>query len=141
MMSCPGSFRLIRLLSSGECTLTCANPQEEYVAIYHVWTKKEKQAAGANADPSSVVNMLRLLGHEKITRREKSFWIETVCIMQNSTEDKQLHIPKMHEIYSNAKHVIVLLSSTEGDHLKKCVRLLKINRKILDDANNNTYNM
>ncbi len=135
-MNIPGTFRLARF-SNGQWSLESA--KEEYVAISHVWTRDEKEN-GADTNPESIGYKLLTSGHGHITRTEKTFWMDTVCIMQGNEEDKAMQIPMMHKIYSRAKAVIVLLSSTNGFDLRECVRLMKANNRVLRDAERDVYN-
>jgi hypothetical protein len=81
--------------------------------------------------PGSIIPFLyRTRGHR--VPRTRTFWIDSICINQDDTQERSVHVPKMREIYVKARATLSWLGP-EGDRsteaFKYASKLIKVLRK------------
>lgn len=90
-----------------------------HVAISYVWSEwRDRPEDRLPSWPLLQKRLQSLLGAEAspdikaVTRGWSRCWIDCICIDQDSTDDKAYWIPRMDEIYYEARCTILLLRST-----------------------------
>ena len=120
------SIRLLRITSDGE---TFSGALEEskldklpyFAAISWCWTSRRtsrpKSFPCNNQEFPVSSHLYGLL--ENVTPRgvpaSVTIWVDAVCINQNHLEEKDVHIPRMSEIYGRAHSVLVWLGESHDD--------------------------
>ncbi|KAK2728495.1 het domain protein [Colletotrichum kahawae] len=91
-----------RLLNLVTGEVTEPKSRQRYAIVSYVWSQWD--------DPAQVVDTCRvILQGTGIT----AIWIDQLCVMQDSMEDKQAEIPRMAEYYEGAAVCIALLKEAE----------------------------
>lgn len=90
-----------------------------HVAISYVWSEwRDRPEDRLPSWPLLQKRLQSLLGADAspdikaVTRGSSRCWIDCICIDQDSTDDKAYWIPRMDEIYYEARCTILLLRST-----------------------------
>ncbi|MCJ1357196.1 MAG: hypothetical protein MMC33_007192 [Icmadophila ericetorum] len=120
------SIRLLRITSDGE---RFSSTLEEFkldrlpyfAAISWCWTSRRAsrpRSFTCNAQEFPVSSHLYAL-LQNVTPRgvpaSVTIWIDAICINQDHLEEKDVHIPRMSEIYSGAHFVLVWLGESQDD--------------------------
>ncbi|KAK5659754.1 hypothetical protein OQA88_965 [Cercophora sp. LCS_1] len=94
-----------------------------YEAISHRWNPADPTAIVLTPSPtepgqtlpvsSAIYNLLLHLRHPTTPR---TIWLDTICIGQSSTTEKEIQVSHMTDIYRNATRVIAWLGSSPLSH-------------------------
>ena len=120
------SLRLIDVL---EQRLVKATFDKDYVALSYVWGKgknevllrgtiEQFQQAGSltfESVPRIVADVMQLVA----ALGERYLWVDTACIIQDDSSDKQRQLPIMSSIYSYAKLTIIAAVNNAKDPLPR----------------------
>ena len=102
----------------------------DYVAISHVWTRDDRnRPQGEWARWRNQVlgggEYNKALRQAMTICQVRYLWIDTLCIYQEYDYDKNVAIPNMREIYSNAKAVVIMLPEEDGEiPTQRCIKQL-----------------
>ncbi|MCJ1378677.1 hypothetical protein MMC17_001776 [Xylographa soralifera] len=120
------SIRLLRISSDGESSV--GRLQEfsierlpYFAAISWCWTSRRDAATKifmCNDQEISVPSHLHAMFRALIPKgvpASTTVWIDAICINQNDTREKDVHIPRMREIYGKAHSVTVWLGEEAED--------------------------
>ncbi|MCJ1390797.1 hypothetical protein MMC18_003658 [Xylographa bjoerkii] len=125
----PDSIRLLRISSDGE---TCAGVLQEFpitrlpyfAAVSWCWTSRRNAPSRifvCNGHEISVPSHLHDLFHALTPAgvpASTTIWVDAISINQKDTLEKNVHIPRMREIYGKAHRVTVWLGvGTEDSRL------------------------
>ncbi|MCJ1398138.1 hypothetical protein MMC11_001335 [Xylographa trunciseda] len=116
----PDSIRLLRITSDGE---TCAGLLQQFpithlpyfAAISWCWTSRSVAAARifvCNGQDIPITSRLHDLFNALTPTgipASVAVWIDALCINQDDTREKDVHIPRMRELYGKAHFVVVWL--------------------------------
>ena len=123
------SIRLLRVSSNGE---TCSSELKEFpltrlpyfVAISWCWTSRSNllylsfSCNGQEVPVPSHLHALLCSLTPKGIPASTTIWIDAICINQNETKEKEVHIPRMREIYGKSHGMVVWLGKeADGSEL------------------------
>lgn len=116
----PGnSIRLLALLPGEgptlKATIFCVGLSSSpiYEALSYVWGEMEAEASyfieveGTNMEITP--NLYHALQALRMKENSRVLWVDSLCINQSDTKDKEIQISMMLEIYRSAQHVVVYL--------------------------------
>ena len=114
----PMDFRLLELLADQQdekirCALTHSSLTSHpcYLAVSYTWGApglvREIELNGATRFIQK--NLYDFLNQLRLTYAGLSLWIDAICINQNNNWEKNIQVPLMGSIYSQAKSVLVWL--------------------------------
>jgi hypothetical protein len=125
---CTSSDPQLRILhlfpasESGEaivCRLTAvyADNRPPYEALSYSWgDAHDKRAITLNGYSFQVTSSLHCaLKYLRYADRERQFWVDTVCINQNDTHEKNWMVWRMHPVYHQANRTLVWLGEESSD--------------------------
>lgn len=117
------TIRLLRVLPLDDdapddlvCELTVADTSEEYLALSYVWGPAEpSQNLQLKADTSSgTLNIRQNLYEFLLQARQRSdenwFWVDAICIDQDSVSERNEQVQHISLIYKSAAKVVVWLN-------------------------------
>lgn len=83
----------------------------EYTALSYVWGNPQASQGITVEDHDFPVteNLYSALRHMQYTTIQPAIWIDAICIDQANTDEKNDQVPKMGDLYSRAKRVLVWL--------------------------------
>ncbi|KAH6989987.1 hypothetical protein EDB80DRAFT_729324 [Ilyonectria destructans] len=103
----------------------------QHVAISYVWSEWKNTPQDALPDWQSLRSrLLELVGASSssfmkiMTGHRKNCWLDSKCINQDSKEDKAYWIPRMDEIYSEARCTVLLTRGIDLGPLVEAEKLL-----------------
>jgi hypothetical protein len=120
----------ILLVDVVDCCLVAASPDARYVALSYCWGQSKTVRALKS-------NISRLLTPGSLSPLKTSFripptiadaitfvqnigerylWVDSLCIVQDDDEKKQLHLESMAFIYANSFLTLVAADGTNADH-------------------------
>jgi hypothetical protein len=79
-------------------------------------------------------NLGRALRRLRYRDRQRRLWMDSVCIDQQSVEEKNVQVAMMGRIFATARRVVVWLGEEDGDtdSAYETIRILARTRSILD---------
>ena len=114
-----------RVIDVGPCRLlNTRNMPGKYVALSYCWGSKQRGITttanvGQRVTQGIHVNELSQTVKEAIMVTQRLglqyLWVDAVCIIQDSEEDKDVQLQRMFEIYQNAYLTIAAASSSDSD--------------------------
>jgi hypothetical protein len=109
---------------SGQLRVLALSDKPKFVALSYSWGSKGKDESPYNiqiyASGGIVEISIPETAYQAISdvrdhyEGQLTLWIDTICINQNDNSEKEIQIPLMREIYSNAEIVYVHLGRTES---------------------------
>ncbi|KAN0119397.1 Heterokaryon incompatibility protein (HET) domain containing protein [Hyaloscypha variabilis] len=137
----PGSFNDTPSISLAVCTLS--DPDPDYEAISYCWSQGLGDTIEDKWDfevkcgehifmvPRNLGRALRRLRYQD---RQRRLWMDSVCIDQQSVEEKNVQVAMMGRIFATARRVVVWLGEEDGDtdSAYETLRILARTRSILD---------
>lgn len=107
-----------------------------YVAVSYVWGSVEDLATIDVFDTSCIGslevprNLLAFLKRMQAPKKSTRFWIDSICINQSNTEERNEQVKKMGRIYRSACSVAIWLGEPQSDvELDNAIECMKtINR-------------
>jgi hypothetical protein len=116
----------------------CLSNECQYVSLSYMWGKSNRGVTTSNnlgsrmiqgglaaefetlpgviRDACSVVQKLARIAKQRGERGEwRYLWVDSLCIVQDDTDDQNSQIPHMDKIYQQSLFTIVALSATEAD--------------------------
>ena len=114
-------FRLFRRLPftppRGELIHVSIASKIQYEAVSYRWDNIHKSVIEVNHRKMEVqASIYKLLQYKQSWWEDKLLWIDSICINQASAEsgEKEVQIPLMSEIYSNATRVLAWLGPMDN---------------------------
>ncbi|KAH9210231.1 heterokaryon incompatibility protein-domain-containing protein [Leptodontidium sp. 2 PMI_412] len=147
-------FRLLTLYSgSGVARITCTltttnlrNPHRPYVALSYVWAgapnsyqQPDRHRHGLPLNHIGIDgfqvfvedNLYNALHHLRSPNGPRVFWIDRLCINQDSLEERRHQVGLMKSIYENARLVIAWI----GGHEQGSLRVMTLADRIFREQN------
>jgi ankyrin repeat protein len=117
------SFRLLQICygSDGpiECHLfdACLDYTIEYEALSYTWGDLDQPYnISLNDSPMSVtVNLFQALWALRYPDRDRTVWVDAICINQEDVKERGHQVAQMTSIYKNAEKVVVWLGRSDLD--------------------------
>jgi Heterokaryon incompatibility protein (HET) len=103
-----------------ELHIASLNDKPDYLALSHAWQRGEPNRAVEIEGRIFLVteSVYLMLSHLQRRFPGESFWIDAICINQQSITEKNQQVPLMTEIFSTAKTVVIWLGNdTPGAEL------------------------
>ncbi|KAI8952961.1 heterokaryon incompatibility protein-domain-containing protein [Xylaria longipes] len=102
---------------AGTLVHTFLRAPDPYQALSYTWGSSAIQVPiSINRHPFMVnSNLYAALLEFRKQRKEVVLWIDAICINQADIEERNAHVPMMHEVYSRAARVIVWLGRESED--------------------------
>ncbi|KAI0483702.1 heterokaryon incompatibility protein-domain-containing protein [Xylaria cf. heliscus] len=102
---------------AGTLTHTHLKEPRPYQALSYTWGSSANQVPiSINGYPFMVSsNLYAALLEFRDRGKEIVIWIDAICINQGDIEERNAHVPMMHEVYSRAARVIVWLGRESED--------------------------
>lgn len=131
-----GSFRILELQpGEGEAPIACnlvharliPGHQPAYEAISYVWGSPDRSVS-IDCDGKRLYiteNLKDALVRVRLPNLPRSVWADSVCIDQDSLDEKAHQVQFMGEIYSNASRVLICLGEDDEGHAQKAMSLVK----------------
>ncbi len=123
-----GSMRLLRLLPPSNeeprikcqlitCSLLDSRGAHPYEALSYVWgPENDEQSICIDGHERRVrANLHKALSNLRDNFVERILWIDTICINQENTTEKEKQVQSMAKIYAKASRVIVWLGDEVDD--------------------------
>jgi Heterokaryon incompatibility protein (HET) len=99
------------------CTLTDARLSDRihYEALSYVWGAPtgDRRLICDGAELLITPNCELALRHLRLRWKSRSLWVDSVCIDQKSTSDRNHQVKQMGEIYRTAANVLVWLGKSD----------------------------
>ncbi|KAH9906557.1 HET-domain-containing protein [Xylariomycetidae sp. FL2044] len=117
-------FRIVKLAPGhgGEpihCVLEHVAPGApvEYEALSYVWGAPRRDATiTCNGLPLNITrNLYETLRSLRLPDRERSLWVDAVCINQRDNDERSRQVRRMERIYPKARRVLVWLGDGRDD--------------------------
>ena len=144
----PGTIRILKLFPAGhehasiDCELiesptVCSDGTQQYEALSYCWGVEDKTMGEwlrmhhdhdvfSFAVSQALALALRALRNVSV----RYLWVDAICINQGDTQEKNVQVPRMNQVYGNASNVCIWLG--EADSSSK-VALEFVRSKILSD--------
>jgi hypothetical protein len=113
------AIRLIRLLPGNDldeiwCSLETASLDARYEALSYVWGKEEPHTPIlCNGTQIGVTHNLKIaLNGLRLPDRERTLWVDAICINQKDEAEKAQQLTMMREIYKAAERTVAYLGET-----------------------------
>jgi hypothetical protein len=123
-----GTLRVLTL-SEGELVIRPLQADEKYVAISHTWGDSTNTIEGIGW---TVASWISLESCRALVEVYNNVWIDSLCIKQEPSDepDKSAQIKNMHNIYGNAKDVVVVLTGKFIEQLDAIHRLTQLFKEL-----------
>ncbi|OAL53825.1 hypothetical protein IQ07DRAFT_628993 [Pyrenochaeta sp. DS3sAY3a] len=94
-----------------ELRVVSLDDSPEYTALSYVWGKPQalQEITVEDHDFPVTENLYSALRHMQYTTIQPAIWIDAICIDQTNTDEKNDQVPRMGDLYSRAKRVLVWL--------------------------------
>jgi hypothetical protein len=113
------SLALIRLIDVETRTIVpYSSNTQEFLTLSYVWGKVDQSFPGAGILGSRLPTLHRTLEHAITLTIRLGFryiWIDSVCINQEDSDDKQIQIAMMKDIYRGSLATLVALSADDAN--------------------------
>lgn len=136
----PGAIRILILhpgvqSSHLDCSLEVRNKGHkglhDYDALSYVWGTEDPSHSVRIRRPDGGFSSLKITENLEAALRQmrdelnpRRFWIDAICIDQSSDKEKNLQVPMMSQIYSEASSVRVWIGK-EDEHGPRALALMK----------------
>lgn len=137
----PGAIRILTLhpgaqASHLDCSLNVRTkgqkaPHAQYEALSYVWGSGTPSDSIRIRQPDGGFHSLKISENLEAALRQlrhkflpKRFWIDAICINQSSDTERNIQVPMMSQIYSEAVNVCVWLGKAD-EHGPRALALMK----------------
>lgn len=116
------SIRLIRILAESsdglvQCTIADATTSDTYTCLSYEWGPEEpSRLIEINGQSFRVrLNLWNFLDEARRRRHSAAFWIDAICIDQQTMVERNHQVQQMGKIYSQAELVITWLGFSDNE--------------------------